>query len=178
MGEIERGKMVPEFEKAAFRLKEGQVSGLVETPYGLHIIKVDKIIPGETLPLAKVEAEIKNRLMDQKMKVKYQEYLSQLKKGAFIEDKLSFLIPSAPKTADHPQTRKVKKSSRHRHEELADVPSPKKKTDSGRRMDPGQPFSRFQTFEEELKHYRQLRNNNKISEREYQSKKRELLNRF
>ena len=66
LGEIERGKMVPEFEKAAFLIKEGEVSGLVKTPYGLHIIKVDKIFPGQTLPLDKVQEQIKNRFTDQK----------------------------------------------------------------------------------------------------------------
>ena len=62
LGEIERGKMVPEFEKAAFLLKEGEVSGLVKTPYGLHIIKIDKKISGQTLHLDQVRDKIENIL--------------------------------------------------------------------------------------------------------------------
>jgi peptidyl-prolyl cis-trans isomerase SurA len=178
LGEIERGKMVPDFEKAAFLLKEGEVSGLIETPYGLHIIKVDKIIPGQTLPLDKVQGAIQNWLMDQKMKVEYQAYLSQLKKNAFIENKMSPPLQSVVSNPKKPAPEKTLKPSLDLGDMFADVPSPRRKKDSPRQLNQGQEFSRFQTFEEKLRYYKQLRNNNKITEGEYQNKKRKLLNRF
>ena len=178
LGEIERGKMVPEFEKAAFLLKEGEVSGLVETPYGLHIIKVDKITPGQTLPLDKVQGAIQEWFMNQKMKAEYQAYLSQLKKNAFIENKMSPPRQSVVSKSKEPEPEKTLKPSFDLGSMFADVPPPRKKKDSSRQLNQGQEFSRFHTFEEELRYYKQLRNNNKITEGEYQNKKRKLLNRF
>ncbi len=178
LGEIERGKMVPEFEKAAFLLKEGEVSGLVETPYGLHIIKVDKIIPGQTLPLDKVQGQIEKRFMDQKLKAEYETYLSELKQKAFIENKIPPPPQSVVKQTKKTAPVKTLKPSLNRREELADIPPSQKKKVSSRQLAQEQEFPRFQTFEEKLRYYKQLRNNDKISEGEYQSKKRELLNRF
>jgi parvulin-like peptidyl-prolyl isomerase len=178
LGEIERGKMVPEFEKAAFQLKEGEVSGLVETPYGLHIIKVDKITPGETLPLDNVQAQIKSRFMDKKMKVEYEKYLSKLKQNAFIENKIALPTAPAMKNTKEVASGTGSKPVLSRRDGLADSTPSLKQEDSSRQLAQTSKFSKFQTFEEKLRYYKQLRDNGKISEGEYQNKKQELLNRF
>ena len=154
------------------------MSGLVETRYGLHIIKVDKSSPVQTLQLDKVHGAIENWFMDQKMKVEYRVYLSQLKKNAFIENKLSPPLQSAANNPKGPAPEKTLKPSFELGDMFADVPSPQKKNDSSRQLTRGQEFPRFQNFEEELRYYKQLRNDNKINEVEYQNKKRKLLNRF
>jgi peptidyl-prolyl cis-trans isomerase SurA len=178
LGEIERGKMVPEFEKAAFRLKEGEVSDLVETPYGLHIIKVDKIIPGQTLPLDNVENAIKTQLFDEKMKAEYKAYISQLRENAFIESKISSPLQSAVNDSRKNALGKVLKPSLDREDVLADIPSPQKSKSISQQLSQQQEFSKFQTFEEELRYYKRLRSNNEISEGEYQKKKRKLLSQL
>ncbi len=47
LGWFKRGQMLPAFENAAFSLPPGAVSGVVETTYGFHIIKVEKVRGGE-----------------------------------------------------------------------------------------------------------------------------------
>ena len=61
-----RGRMVPEFEQAVFQMKAGDISDLVKTSFGFHIIKVVDMQPEITRPLAEVRAEIEDQLKWQK----------------------------------------------------------------------------------------------------------------
>ena len=57
-----KGKMVPEFDTAAFSLAPGQISDLVKTQYGYHIIKVTEKKAATTKPLEEVKAQIEDQL--------------------------------------------------------------------------------------------------------------------
>jgi peptidyl-prolyl cis-trans isomerase D len=61
-----RGKMVPEFENAAFGMEPGQVSDLVKSQYGFHIIKVVDKKPATTRSFEEVRAQISDQLAFQK----------------------------------------------------------------------------------------------------------------
>jgi peptidyl-prolyl cis-trans isomerase D len=62
LGWFGRGRMVPEFENAAFTLPEGQVSDLVKTQFGYHIIKVTGSRPAGARPLSEVKDQIRQQL--------------------------------------------------------------------------------------------------------------------
>lgn len=62
LGFFPRGRMEENFERAAFGLEPGGVSDLVETRYGIHIVRVEEKRPERVLPLEEVRDEIVSRL--------------------------------------------------------------------------------------------------------------------
>jgi parvulin-like peptidyl-prolyl isomerase len=60
------GQFVPEFEEASFKLKVGEISGLVSSNYGYHIIKAYEKNPEKVFTLAEKKDEIKQALISQK----------------------------------------------------------------------------------------------------------------
>lgn len=61
-----RGRMVKEFEDAAFSLEDGKTSDVVQTQYGYHIIKLSERIPAETKSFADVKDDLKKNLSSRK----------------------------------------------------------------------------------------------------------------
>jgi peptidyl-prolyl cis-trans isomerase D len=66
LGSFSRGRMVKPFDDAVFALNEGEISDIVETQFGFHVIKVEKIEPAHTKPLEEVKDEITFQLQKQK----------------------------------------------------------------------------------------------------------------
>lgn len=66
LGYISRGQVIPEFEAAIFSLKAGEISKVIQTPYGYHIAKVDEIQEQKVEPLEKVRDKIQNMLKERK----------------------------------------------------------------------------------------------------------------
>ena len=188
IGIVEKGKMVPEFEEAVYKLGAGEVSDIVKTRYGLHIIKNDRIIRGSTRPLDEVKAQIENFLTAQAQKKKYDDWVSQMRKAAYIEvslkespeKKTPVNLESATKTADFSRKKssaRKKMGSRPRliREEGEDFGELSESTSSQN--------SRIENSDlgdlgKKLQYYKKLRDKRKITEREYQNKKTQLLNQL
>ena len=73
LGFFGRGMMDKAFEDAAFKLADGEVSGIVQTDYGYHIIKLTGIKPGSQRPLDQVRASIESELKNQAASRKFAE---------------------------------------------------------------------------------------------------------
>jgi parvulin-like peptidyl-prolyl isomerase len=80
-----RGRMVPEFEAAAFSLSAGQISEIVTTQFGYHIIKVIEKLPAKKLELAKVSSDVKEGLTQQAVQKQLPDYTKKLRKDAGVE---------------------------------------------------------------------------------------------
>jgi len=86
LGWFGKGNMVPAFEKAVFSLnKEGQISGIVKTDFGYHIIKFVGKRPAGTRTFDEVKDQIKTAIMPQKQQQVFMKLKEDLKKGAKIE---------------------------------------------------------------------------------------------
>jgi peptidyl-prolyl cis-trans isomerase C len=85
LGFFSKGQMVPAFENAAFALKPGQTSGVVETPFGYHIIRVTETRPARELPLEEVKDQIKNYLTDQMRSAKSEAFIQSLRAKGKVE---------------------------------------------------------------------------------------------
>jgi len=83
LGSFGRGRMVPDFEKAAFALKAGEVSQPVQTRFGWHVIKVTEHTEGKQQNFEQAKEEIRKALMTDYI----QEMIQELQNKAAIEIK-------------------------------------------------------------------------------------------
>lgn len=88
LGFFQRGQMVPEFEKAAFDLAPGKISGIIESPFGFHIIKGGEKKPASKIPFAEAKSSIESRIKNEQANVKVTGYVNGLKQQAKIKKML------------------------------------------------------------------------------------------
>jgi peptidyl-prolyl cis-trans isomerase C len=102
-----RGKMVAEVDAAAFSLKPDEISGIITSAYGYHLIKLIEKIPAHKIQYAAAAAEIKKGLTQHAIEQQFPGYVAQLREEAKVEildEKLKredslgagFSLPSPP----------------------------------------------------------------------------------
>jgi len=95
LGFFSRGMMVKPFEEAVYRLNNGEISDIVETDFGFHIIRVTEIKPAQVKPFAEVRAEIERELKNQQAQKNFTEAADQFTN--LVYEQADSLQPAAQK---------------------------------------------------------------------------------
>jgi len=89
VGLFHRGQMVPAFEAAAFSLKPGEISDIIETPFGVHILRLEERKESRLLPLDEVREQLRDHIRKEKIDTVVDAKKADLRDQAEIE----ILIP-------------------------------------------------------------------------------------
>lgn len=85
LGFLKRSDLIQAIDKALSGLKPGDVSGLIKTPAGIHIMKLEEFRAGQVRDFDSVKGEIENRLYQAKSEERFTQWLDGLRKNAAIE---------------------------------------------------------------------------------------------
>ncbi len=88
MGYFKRGELLPTLEREALRLQVGEVSGVIRTEFGFHIVKLLDRKGGEPPSFEEVKEKVQADYYDREMEKAYLQFLSKLKEKSVIEIKL------------------------------------------------------------------------------------------
>jgi peptidyl-prolyl cis-trans isomerase C/foldase protein PrsA len=85
LGFIEKGQVIPQFEDTAFNLEVGEVSDVIQTQNGYHILTVNDIEEASQKSFEEVRDQIEETLTNQKSNNKFQQYVQNLRDEANVE---------------------------------------------------------------------------------------------
>jgi peptidyl-prolyl cis-trans isomerase C len=78
LGEVPRNQLYPELDTALFLMSEGEISGILESPMGLHLLRCDAIAPAAVLTLKEARGPIRTLLDQRRKRVCQQAWVKQL----------------------------------------------------------------------------------------------------
>jgi hypothetical protein len=94
---------MPDYEKVAFNLKkEGDISGIVKTQFGYHIIRLEAVKPAAYVPFEEAKDSIKNTIVQSRQGEMLEKYIDTLKKASKVTINESLL--QAPEKAESKTT--------------------------------------------------------------------------
>jgi len=121
-----KGTLLPEYEEAAFKLsKVGQVSGIVKTQFGYHIIRLEGAKPPSYVPFDEVKEFIKQQLAQEKQKELVEKYIEELKKNAKITVNDSLLKDETPQAPEKPEAGQAPAPGKESAGDVAKTPETK-----------------------------------------------------
>ena len=88
-GLFHRGQMAPAFETAAFALQPGEISDPVDTPFGVHILRLDERKESRLLPLEEIREQLREHIREEKMEAAVKQETERLRQEGEVE----ILIP-------------------------------------------------------------------------------------
>lgn len=100
LGVVKKGEILPNLEKAIFSVNENEISKVVQSRAGLHIVLVYKIIPGKVTPFKDVSEKIRKTIFKEKSVLIRKKWIAELKKSAFLEISYSLKTQKKNSTLD------------------------------------------------------------------------------
>ncbi len=92
LGFFTRGQMVPEFDKVAFDIPVGGMSGVIETQFGYHIIQVEEKKAAQKLRFDSIKMDLAGYLYQKRGQERYEQFVGDLKKKADIKILYDFAL--------------------------------------------------------------------------------------
>jgi peptidyl-prolyl cis-trans isomerase SurA len=87
MGYVKKGDLMPQIEDIVFNLNEGEITGIIKSPLGYHVFKIDEKRVRRMKELAEVRQDIEEFLYRDKANQRLKGWIDSLAKSAYIEFK-------------------------------------------------------------------------------------------